>query len=67
MPKTPEIRNFHIPLQYLQKHIGDEVDFLHADKHQTFLQVNFNTLDIKVFNKVRLSLLMGMNKHLQNT
>ena len=67
MPKTPEIRNFHIPLQYLQKHTGNEVDFLHADKHQTFLQVNFNTLDIKVFNKVRLSLLMGMNKHLQNT
>ena len=67
MPKTPEIRNFHIPLQYLQKRMEDEVDFLHADKHQTFLQVNFNTLDIKVFNKVRLSLLMGMNKHLQNT
>ena len=40
--------------------------FLHADKNQIFLQVGFNTLDIKVFSKVILSLLMGMNKHSQS-
>ena len=45
----------------------DEVDFLHADKQQSFLQVDFNTLSIKVFCKMILSLLMGMIKHSQST
>ena len=34
----------------------DEIDFLHADKHQSFLQVDFDTLDMKVLYKVILSL-----------
>ena len=41
--------------------------FLHIDKYQCFLQVNFNTLGIKVSYKVILSLLIGMIKHSQNT
>ena len=41
--------------------------FLHTDKHQRFLQVDFNTLGIKVSYKVILSLLMGMIKYSQNT
>ena len=45
----------------------DEVDFLHADKHQSFLQVDFNTLGTKVSFKVILSLLTGMIKHSQST
>ena len=53
-------------LQHLKK-VRYEVDFLHADKHQSFLQVDFNTLDIKIFYKVILSLLMGMIKHSQST
>ena len=44
----------------------DEVDFLYADKHQSFLQVDFKTLDIKDFYKVTLSLLMGMIQHSQS-
>ena len=40
---------FVMSLQYLRKEVRDEVDFLHADKHQSFLQVDFNTLDIEVF------------------
>ena len=52
---------FAMSLQYLKKEVKDEVDFLHADKHQSFLQVDFNTLGIKVSYKVILSLLMGMN------
>ena len=36
-------------LQYLKKEVRDEVDFLHSDKHQSFLQVDFNTLSIKSF------------------
>ena len=39
---------FAMSLQYLQKQVRDEVDFLHADKHQIFLQVYFNTFGIKV-------------------
>ena len=41
--------------------------FLHTDKHQRFLQVDFNFLSIKVSYKVILSLLMGMIKYSQNT
>ena len=50
-------------LQYLKNEVRDEVDFLHADEHQSFLQVDFNTLNIKVFYKVVLSFLMGIIKH----
>ena len=58
---------FAMSLQYLQKQVRDEVDFLHADKHQSFLQVYFNTLGIKVSYKLILSLLMGMIKHSRST
>ena len=51
-------------LQILKKEIKDEVHFLHADKHQRFLQVHFNILGIKVSCKVILSLI-GMDKHSQ--
>ena len=37
-------------LQYSKKEIRDEVDFLHADKYQSFLQVNCNALGIKIFS-----------------
>ena len=50
-------------LQYLKKEVIDEVNFLHADKHQSFLQVDFNTLVIKVSYQLILSLLMDMIKH----
>ena len=55
---------FAMSLQYLKKEIIDEVDFLHADKHQSFLQVDFNTLG-KVSHKVIQSLLVGMINHSQ--
>ena len=58
---------FAISLQYLKKEIKDEDDFLHSDKHQSFLQVDFNTLSIKVSQKVILSLLVGMINHSQST
>ena len=54
-------------LQYLKKEARDEVEFLHADKHQSFLQFDFNTLNINVSYKVTLSLLMGIIKHSQST
>ena len=57
--QSSQIASFAMPLQYLRKDVRDEVDFLHADKHQSFLQVDFNTLGIKDFYKVILSLLMA--------
>ena len=39
---------FAMALQYLKKEVRDEIGFLHADKYQSFLQVDFNFLDIKV-------------------
>ena len=53
--------------QYLKKEVRDEVDFLDADKHQSFLQVDLNIFEIKVSYKVILSLLMGMIKYSQST
>ena len=50
-------------LRHLKKEVRDEVDFLNADKHQIFLQVDFNTVGIKVSYKVILSFLMDMIKH----
>ena len=45
---------FAIFLQYLQKEVNGEVDFLHADKHESFLQI-----DTMIF--------MGMVKHSQSS
>ena len=58
---------FTMPLQYLKKEVRDEVDFLHVDKDQCSLQVDYNTFGIKDAYKVILSLLLGMIKHSQNT
>ena len=57
---SSQIASFAISLQHLKKEVRDEVGFLHADKHQSFLQVDFNTLGIKDFDKVILSLLIGI-------
>ena len=54
-------------LQYFENEVRDEFDFLHAYKHQSFLQVNFNILSIKVFSKFILSLLMSIIRHSQST
>ena len=58
---------FALSLQYLIKEVRDELDFLHADKYQSFQQIGFNTLGIKVSYKVIISLLIGMIKHSQST
>ena len=34
---------FAMSLQYLKKEVKDEIDFLHAEKHRSFLKVCFNT------------------------
>ena len=40
-------------MQYLKKEVSDEVDFLHADKHESCLQI-----DAMIFD--------GMVKHFQS-
>ena len=35
--QSTQDNRFAISLQYLQKEVGDEVDFLHVDKHKSFL------------------------------
>ena len=37
--KSTQNNKLAISLQYLKKEKRDEVRFLHADKHQTFLQI----------------------------
>ena len=54
-------------LQYLKKKVRDEADFLHAKKHQSFLQVDFKNLGIKTFNKVIRLLLITKIKHSQRS
>ena len=54
-------------LQDLKKKLEMKLIFLHADKHQSFLQDDFNTLSVTVFCKVTLSLLMDMIKYSQST
>ena len=55
---------FAVSLQYLKREVRWSW-FLHADKHQSLLQVDFNTLSIKVYKMILL--LMGMIKYLQST
>ena len=65
LPKVPKIGSLHCPCKISKKNLG-EVDILHGDKHQSFPQVDFNTLCIKVFCKV-ISLLVVMIKLSQST
>ena len=41
--QSSQNNKFAMSLQYLKKEVRDEVNFLHVDKHQSFLQVDFNT------------------------
>ena len=45
---------FAISLQYLKKEVSDEVDFLHADKHESLLQID-------------TMILIGIVKHSQSS
>ena len=49
-----ENNKFFFSLQYFKKEVSDEVDFLHADKYESLLQIN-------------TMILMGMIKHSQNS
>ena len=50
-PKFPKKASLQC-LYNIPKIVGDEVDFFDADKHQSFLTIDFNTLGIKVFYNV---------------
>ena len=40
LSQITQTNKFAISLQYLKKEVTDEVDFLHADKHGNFLQID---------------------------
>ena len=44
MPKLPKITILLFFLQYLKKEVSDEIDFLYANKHESFLQIDTMTL-----------------------
>ena len=54
LARHTQINKFAIFLQYLQKELSNEVDFLHADKHESLLQI-----DGMIF--------VGMVKHSQSS
>ena len=54
-------------LQYIKKEVRKGDHFQLADKHQSLLHVDFNTLGIKNAYKEILSLLLGIIKHCQST
>ena len=45
---------FAISLQYLKKEVSDETDFLHTDKHESFLQIDIMIFDgdVQAFPKL---------------
>ena len=43
-----QIKMFTISLQYLKKELNDEVEFLHAGKHENLLQIETMILMRKV-------------------
>ena len=45
MSKLLKITSLFISLQYLKKEVRDKVDFLHADKHESFLQIDTMIFD----------------------
>ena len=63
----PKITSLIFLCNMLRKKVIEKVYFLHADKHESFLQVDFNTLDIKVSCSVILSLSMAMIKYSQSS
>ena len=58
---------FAISLQYLKKELINEVDFFHADKHQSFLKLISTLWPSKFPTSLILSLLMDMIKYFQIT
>ena len=50
--RSSQNSKFAMSFQYLKKELKDKNDFLQADKYQSFLQVDFNTLGINVSYKV---------------
>ena len=44
MSKLSRITSYSFFLQHLKKEVSDEVDFVHADKHESLLQIDIMIL-----------------------
>ena len=49
---------FDISLQYLQKKVGDEVEFWHANKHDSFLQLDLSWEWSSIFKVPKIASLL---------
>ena len=67
IPKVTKIASSKCLYNISIKKLEMKFDFLHADKHQSGLQVDFNTLDTNVSYKMILLLSISMMKHSQST
>ena len=67
IPKVPKISSLQCLTNISKSKLEMKLFFLHADKHQSFLQVYFNALGVKVSYKLILFLFMSMIKHSQST
>ena len=63
--QSSQSSKFAMSLQYLEKEVKDEVDFLHPDKHQSFLKSLFQ-LGVKVSNKVDIIIINGHDQAFSN-
>ena len=50
-----------------QKQVTDEIDFIHADKHQSFLHTLFQHCGHQIFLQLDTIIIDGMIKHSQST
>ena len=63
--QSSQSSKFAMSLQYLEKEVKDEVDFLHPDKHQSSLKSLFQ-LGVKVSNKVDIIIINGHDQAFSN-
>ena len=67
IPKVTKIASSQCLYNISIKKLEMKFDFLQADKHQSGLQVDFNTLDTNVSYKMILLLSISMMKHSRST
>ena len=54
--QSTQNNKYAIPLQYLKNIVSDEVDFLQADKHQSFLQVDTTIFFVCLISRKKLGM-----------
>ena len=66
IPKVPRITSLQSLYNISKKKLKMKLNFLYADKYQSFLKVYFNTLGIKVSFKVDIIIINGHDQAFSN-